>query len=63
MSQVIPDVGITHAGAGSMLEALWGLHRKLPVVLVNRALMNDHHTEIAFAVHEERSYYQWIMET
>jgi UDP-N-acetylglucosamine transferase subunit ALG13 len=54
MSQVISDVVITPARAGSILEALWGLHCNLPVLLISRALMNDHHTEIAFTLHEQR---------
>jgi len=55
MSQVISasDVVISHAGAGSILEALRAPRCKLLVVVVNRALMDDHQTEIAFALHEQ----------
>lgn len=46
------DLVVSHAGAGTLFEALH--MRKRVVAVVNRALMHDHQTELAGALHTQR---------
>lgn len=49
------DLIISHAGAGSILEALEA--RKSLIVVVNHLLMNDHQLELALRLYKDKHLY------